>query len=172
MNLDGEDLLHYLGEHSAELLAASKTASSHALHGGAGDDTLVAGHGAALLEGGAGADTFAWLLDSHDAASWQQPGKILDFNPHEGDRIVLAGDEHLAHAKLEVSEDASGQHLHVTDDAGHTRSIDIASQGGKPLSAEDILSHVDIAAPKAYEPSAYSAPQTHHLPQEDHSHLI
>ena len=172
MNLDGADLLNYLGEYSSELLAASKTASSHALHGGAGDDTLVAGHGAALLEGGAGADTFAYLLDSHDAASWQQPGKILDFNPHEGDRIVLAGDEHLAHAKLEVSEDASGQHLHVTDDAGHTRSIDIASQGGKPLSAEDILSHVDIAAPKAYEPSAYSAPQTHHLPQEDHSHLI
>ena len=172
MNLDGADLLNYLGEHSSELLAASKTASSHALHGGAGDDTLVAGHGAALLEGGAGADTFAWLLDSNDAASWQQPGKILDFNPHEGDRIVLAGDEHLAHAKLEVSEDASGQHLHVTDDAGHTRSIDIASQGGKTLSAEDILSHVDIAAPKAYEPSAYSAPQTHHLPQDDHSHLI
>ena len=172
MNLDGADLLNYLGEHSSELLAASKTASSHALHGGAGDDTLVAGHGAALLEGGAGADTFAYLLDSNDAASWQQPGKILDFNPHEGDRIVLAGDEHLAHAKLEVSEDASGQHLHVTDDAGHTRSIDIASQGGKTLSAEDILSHVDIAAPKAYEPSAYSAPQTHHLPQDDNTHLI
>ena len=85
---------------------------------------------------------------------------------------MLAGDEHLAHAKLEVSEDASGQHLHVTDDAGHTRSIDIASQGGKALSAEDILSHVDIAAPKAYEPSAYSAPQTHHLPQDDNTHLI
>ena len=84
---------------------------------------------------------------------------------------MLAGDEHLAHAKLEVSEDASGQHLNVTDDAGHTRTIDIASQGGKTLSAEDILSHVETV-PQHYEPAAYSAPQTHHLPQDDNTHLI
>ena len=168
VNLDGEDLLHYLGEHSAELLAASKTASNHALHGGAGDDVLVAGHGAALLEGGAGADTFAYLLDSHDASGWNEPGKILDFNPQEGDRIVLAGG---SGTKASVSSDEHGQHLHVSDDAGHTRTIDIASQGGKTLSAEDILSHVDIA-PKGYSEPSYTAPQTHHLPQDDHSHLI
>ena len=168
VNLDGEDLLHYLGEHSAELLAATQQHGTHALHGGAGDDVLVAGHGAALLEGGAGADTFAYLLDSHDASGWNEPGKILDFNPQEGDRIVLAGG---SGTKASVSSDEHGQHLHVSDDAGHSRTIDIASQGGKTLSAEDILSHVDIA-PKGYSEPSYTAPQTHHLPQDDHSHLI
>ncbi|WP_455003818.1 spherulation-specific family 4 protein, partial [Cardiobacterium hominis] len=96
----GEDLLQYLGQHSAELLAASQQSASHELHGGAGDDVLIAGHGAQLLEGGTGADTFAYLLDSNDAASWNEPSRILDFNPQEGDRIVLAGGAHL---KAEVS---------------------------------------------------------------------
>ena len=170
MNLDGAALLSHLGEHSAELLAASQGSASHELHGGAGDDVLIAGHGAQLLEGGAGADTFAYLLDSNHAASWNEPSRILDFNPQEGDRIVLAGGEHV---KAEVSSDASGQHLHVTDEAGHSRTIDIASGNGKTLTAEDILSHVDIQTPQpSYEPSAYSVPQTPHLPQDDHSHLI
>ena len=165
----GEDLLQYLGQHSAELLAASQQSASHELHGGAGDDVLIAGHGAQLLEGGAGADTFAYLLDSNDAASWNEPSRILDFNPQEGDRIVLAGGEHL---KAEVSHDASGQHLHVTDDAGHSRTIDIGAQNGKTLTAEDILSHVEIRTPQGYSEPASSVPQTHHLPQDDHSHLI
>ena len=170
MNLDGAALLSHLGEHSAELLAASQHSSSHELHGGAGDDVLIAGHGAQLLEGGAGADTFAYLLDSNHAASWNEPSRILDFNPQEGDRIVLAGGDHV---KAEVSSDADGQHLHVTDDAGHSRTIDIASGNGKTLTAEDILAHVDIQTPQpSYEPSAYSVPQTPHLPQDDHSHLI
>jgi len=165
----GEDLLQYLGQHSAELLAATRDSGSHELHGGAGDDVLIAGHGATLLEGGAGADTFAYLLDSNDAASWNEPSRILDFNPQEGDRIVLAGGEHV---KAEVSHDASGQHLHVTDDAGHSRTIDISAQNGKTLTAEDILSHVEIRAPQSYSEPASSVPQTHHLPQDDHSHLI
>ena len=165
----GEDLLQYLGQHSAELLAASQHSANHELHGGTGDDVLIAGHGAQLLEGGAGADTFAYLLDSNDAASWNEPSRILDFNPQEGDRIVLAGGEHL---KAEVSHDASGQHLHVTDDAGHSRTIDIGAQNGKTLTAEDILSHVEIRTPQGYSEPASGVPQTHHLPQDDHSHLI
>ena len=169
MNLDGAALLSHLGEHSAELLAASQHSSNHALHGGAGDDVLIAGHGATLLEGGTGADTFAYLLDSNDAASWNEPSRILDFNPQEGDRIVLAGGDHV---KAEVSHDASGQHLHVTDDAGHSRTIDIGAQNGKTLTAEDILSHVEIRTPQGYSEPASSVPQTHHLPQDDHSHLI
>ena len=69
---------------------------------------------------------------------------------------MLAGGEHL---KAEVSHDASGQHLHVTDDAGHSRTIDISAQNGKTLTAEDILAHVDIQTPQpSYEPSAYSVP--------------
>ena len=168
----GEDLLNYLGQHSAELLAATKDSGGHELHGSASDDVLVAGHGTQLLEGGAGADTFALLFDSNDAASWHETGKILDFNPQEGDRIVLAGDEHLAHAKLAVSSDADGQHLHISDDAGHTRTIDIASQNDKTPTAGDILSHVEIRTPQGYSEPVYSTPQTPHLPQDDYSHLL
>ena len=168
---DGADLLQYLGEHSTELLAATKTAGAHALHGGAGNDTLIASHGTAQLTGGAGADTFAFLLDSDDAASWQQPGKISDYNPAEGDRIVLAG-RGLADARLEVSTDGDGQHLNITDHAGHTRSIDIAAAGGKPLTVADILSHVEIRDPQQYDPSHHNTPHSAPLPQEDNSHLI
>ena len=172
VSLEGSDLLNYLGQHSAELLAATQHSNAHTLRGGAGDDVLIAGHGAELLTGGVGADTFAYLLDSNDATSWQQASKIADFNPAEGDRIVLAGDERLAHAKLEVSTDEQGQHLHISDDAGHSRTIDIAGKDGKTLTAEDILSHVEIRTPQGYEPSAYNVPQTQHLPHDDHSHLI
>ena len=172
VSLEGSDLLNYLGQHSAELLAATQHSNAHTLRGGAGDDVLIAGHGAELLTGGVGADTFAYLLDSNDATSWQQASKIADFNPAEGDRIVLAGDEHLAHAKLEVSTDERGQHLHISDDAGHSRTIDIAGKDGKTLTTEDILSHVEIRTPQGYEPSAYNVPQTQHLPHDDHSHLI
>ena len=169
VSYQGEDLLQYLGQHSAELLAASQQSASHELHGGAGDDVLIAGHGAQLLEGGAGADTFAYLLDSNDAASWNEPSRILDFNPQEGDRIVLAGGEHL---KAEVSHDESGQHLHVTDDAGHMRTIDISAQNGKTLTAEDILTHVEIHSAQHYDPSHHSVPPAPPLPQEDNSHIL
>ena len=172
MSLEGSDLLDHLVAHSSELLSASKYSATHTLHGSSGNDTLIATHGTEHLEGGAGADTFAYLLDSGDITSWQQTNKIADYNPAEGERIVLIGDEHLAHAKLTVSEDARGQHLNITDDAGHTRSIDIAGQNGKTLSAADILSHTEIRTPQGYEPSAYSVPQTPVLAQEDNSHLI
>ena len=129
-------------------------------------------HGAETLSGETGmADTFAYLLDSNDAASWQQPGKISDYNPAEGDRIVLAG-RGLADARLEVSADEHGQHLNITDRAGHTRSIDIAAAGGKPLTAADILSHVEIRDPQQYDPSHHSTPQQPPLPQEDNSHIL
>ena len=117
------------------------------------------------------ADTFAYLLDSDDAASWQQPGKISDYNPAEGDRIVLAG-RGLADARLEVSADEHGQHLNITDRAGHTRSIDIAAAGGKPLTAADILSHIEIRDSQQYDPSHHSTPQQPALPQEDNSHIL
>lgn len=58
-----------------------------ALYGGLGDDILVGGPGADRLVGGQGADGF-----------WFEPGHtedfndvIADFNPTQGDRIVLSG---------------------------------------------------------------------------------
>ena len=58
-----------------------------ALYGGLGDDILVGGPGADRLVGGQGADGF-----------WFEPGDtedfndvIADFNPTQGDRIVLSG---------------------------------------------------------------------------------
>ena len=58
-----------------------------ALYGGIGDDILVGGPGADRLAGGQGADGF-----------WFEPGDtgdsndvITDFNPAQGDRIVLSG---------------------------------------------------------------------------------
>ncbi|WP_065424599.1 family 16 glycosylhydrolase, partial [Cardiobacterium hominis] len=121
--------------------------------------------------GSAGADTFAYLLDSHDSASWQN-GHITDFDPQGGDRIVLTGDQ-LADARLEISQEANGQqHLNVTDREGHTRTIDISAQNGKTLTAEDILTHVEIHSAQHYDPSHHSVPPAPPLPQEDNSHIL
>ena len=121
--------------------------------------------------GSAGADTFAYLLDSHDSASWQN-SHITDFDPQGGDRIVLTGDQ-LADARLEISQEANGQqHLNVTDREGHTRTIDISAQNGKTLTAEDILTHVEIHSAQHYDPSHHSVPPAPPLPQEDNSHIL
>jgi len=171
VSLDNAELLQYLGEHSRELLAATQHQGAHEQHGGSGDDTLVATHGTTLQEGGAGADTFAYLLDSHDSASWQN-SHITDFDPQGGDRIVLTGDQ-LADARLEISQEANGQqHLNVTDREGHTRTIDISAQNGKTLTAEDILTHVEIHSAQHYDPSHHSVPPAPPLPQEDNSHIL
>ena len=122
--------------------------------------------------GSAGADTFAYLLDSHDSASWQN-SHITDFDPQGGDRIVLTGDQ-LADARLEISQEANGQqHLNITDREGHTRTIDITGHDGKTLTAEDILTHVEIHnSPQHYDPSHHSVPPAPPLPQEDNSHIL
>lgn len=121
--------------------------------------------------GSAGADTFAYLLDSHDSASWQN-SHITDFDPQGGDRIVLTGDQ-LADARLEISQEANGQqHLNVTDREGHTRTIDISAQNGKTLTAEDILTHVEIHSAQHYDPSHHSVPPAPPLSQEDNSHIL
>ena len=121
--------------------------------------------------GSAGADTFAYLLDSHDSASWQN-SHITDFDPQGGDRIVLTGDQ-LADARLEISQEANGQqHLNVTDREGHTRTIDISAQNGKTLTTEDILTHVEIHSAQHYDPSHHSVPPAPPLPQEDNSHIL
>ena len=86
---------------------------------------------------------------------------------------MLTGDQ-LADARLEISQEANGQqHLNVTDREGHTRTIDISAQNGKTLTAEDILTHVEIHnSPQHYDPSHHSVPPAPPLPQEDNSHIL
>ncbi|WP_242049318.1 LamG-like jellyroll fold domain-containing protein [Aulosira sp. FACHB-615] len=62
-------------------------AAINILNGGAGNDTLSGGAGGDTLTGGLGADRFVYpdFKDSLLAA----PDRITDFNPTEGDRIVL-----------------------------------------------------------------------------------
>ena len=85
---------------------------------------------------------------------------------------MLTGDQ-LADAHLEISQEANGQqHLNVTDREGHTRTIDISAQNGKTLTAEDILTHVEIHSAQHYDPSHHSVPPAPQLPQEDNSHIL
>ena len=58
-----------------------------ALYGGIGDDILIGGPGADRLVGGQGADGF-WF-ESGDTGDINDV--ITDFNPTQGDRIVLSG---------------------------------------------------------------------------------
>lgn len=58
-----------------------------ALYGGLGDDFLVGGPGADRLVGGQGADGF--LFEPGDTLDFNDI--IADFNPAQGDRIVLSG---------------------------------------------------------------------------------
>jgi glucose/arabinose dehydrogenase len=57
------------------------------LLGGTGNDALRGEQGADLLWGGAGADNFAFGSFADSAPT--EPDRILDFDPDEGDRIVL-----------------------------------------------------------------------------------
>ena len=170
VNMDSENILNYLGEHSTEILAKSASHNGQQIpHGSDGNDLFVAAHGAHLFEGGKGADTFAFLFDGNDGHA----DKILDFNPAEGDRIIFAG-EQLAGAKVELSNDENGQHLNITDNTGKTQTVDIATGDGKAISEKDILSHVEIRGPQAYSEPAYSNHHSTHTEDElnSHNHIL
>ncbi len=64
-------------------------AGNDRLHGGDGADVLHGGPGHDVLEGGAGADRF--VIERADLAQGTAPDRIVDFTPHEGDRIQLRG---------------------------------------------------------------------------------
>ena len=164
VNMEGEDILNYLGQHSAEILAKTTDSGSlQNLHGSDGDDIFVAAHGAHQFSSGKGADTFAFLFDGNDGHG----DKILDFNPAEGDRIVFAG-EHLAGAKLTLEEHGESQRLSISDSEGHTQTVDIVGTNGK-LSEKDILTHVKVMTPQGYDEPAYSSNYNPHL-EDDHNH--
>lgn len=59
------------------------TAGSDLIDGGAGNDTIISGSGVDTVTGGRGADTFVVNGDT-------QFLKITDFNPAEGDHVLLS----------------------------------------------------------------------------------
>lgn len=59
------------------------------LDGGAGKDSLTGGNGADVLTGGTGADAFIFLSGAESRPAAASRDHITDFNPGEGDRIVL-----------------------------------------------------------------------------------
>ena len=145
VSLDNAELLQYLGEHSGELLAATQHQGAHEQHGGSGDDTLVATHGTTLQEGGAGADTFAYLLDGGDTLHWQGASTITDYNPGEGDRIVL---KHGAGWQVEsVDFDPATQNLTIKATHGaqtYSNTVHIHAHDGHHFNTEEILNAVTI----------------------------
>ena len=68
------------GTGKSETLVGSS--GSDTIDGGAGNDTIVGGVGNDTLTGGRGADTFVFGARS-------QIDMITDFNPAEGDRVLL-----------------------------------------------------------------------------------
>ncbi|WP_314262085.1 glycosyl hydrolase [Cardiobacterium hominis] len=145
VSLDNAELLQYLGEHSRELLAATQHQGAHEQHGGSGDDTLVATHGTTLQEGGAAADTFAYLLDSGDTLHWQGASTITDYNPGEGDHIVL---KHGAGWQVEsVDFDPATQNLTIKATHGeqtYSNTVHIHAHDGHHFNTEEILNAVTI----------------------------
>src|SRR5258707_1994114 len=68
------------GTGKGDVLVGSSGADT--IDGGSGNDTIVGGAGTDYLTGGRGADTFVFGAHS-------QYDVITDFNPAEGDRILL-----------------------------------------------------------------------------------
>jgi len=68
------------GTGKADLLIGTDGADT--INGGGGNDTIIGGAGTDVLTGGHGADTFVLNANS-------QYDIITDFNPAEGDKIVL-----------------------------------------------------------------------------------
>ena len=166
LNLDSEAVLNYLGEHGAGLLAQAQPHNGlHSIEGSDAADTFITAHGNHLLSGGQGADTFAFLLDGHSSGD-----RIADFNIAAGDRIVFAG-EHMKGAQVSVSHEHGGTQVNVTDNAGNSHSVEIASSG-ENLSDKDLLSHVETRGPQGYHDSAYHSNVNQHLPEDDVHHAI
>ena len=163
LNLDSEAVLNYLGEHGAGLLAQAQPHNGlHSIEGSDAADTFITAHGNHLLSGGQGADTFAFLLNGHSSGDC-----IADFDIAAGDRIVFAG-EHMKGAQVSVSHEHGGTQVNVTDSAGNSHSVEIASSSGETLSDKDLLSNVEIRGPQEYHETAYHGNVNQHLPEEEH----
>lgn len=74
-----------LGGDGADVLSAGPGVDE--IMGGEGNDTIRSGSGADLVTGGPGADIFVIDLSTLDEGH----DRILDFDPKEGDRIIITG---------------------------------------------------------------------------------
>ena len=122
---------------------------SPVLRGGDGDDILVSGYGVDHLAGGKGADTFVYIMDGKNSFPYQNNDQILDFNPAEGDRIVLTrGDGWtLQFDKVEFVADAHVQRLQYKVYKGteaYINAIHIQSHDGHLFGVEEIMKAVTI----------------------------
>lgn len=85
----GEDLV--LGNEGNDTLNGGK--EDDLLDGGAGNDRLSGDFGRDLLTGGGGSDTFVLRSDTNQGLVDPLQGDVVtDFDPAEGDRIVIMGD--------------------------------------------------------------------------------
>ena len=74
-------------------------------------------------------------------------------------------------AQVSVSHEHGGTQVNVTDNAGNSHSVEIASSG-ENLSDKDLLSHVETRGPQGYHDTAYHSNVNQHLPEDDVHHAI
>jgi len=150
VSLDGQELIDYIDQHGHNILQnVQNPTASPVLRGGDGDDILVSGYGVDHLAGGKGADTFVYIMDGKNSFPYQNNDQILDFNPAEGDRIVLTrGDGWtLQFDKVEFVADAHVQRLQYKVYKGteaYINAIHIQSHDGHLFGVEEIMKAVTI----------------------------
>ncbi|WP_049152998.1 hypothetical protein, partial [Cardiobacterium hominis] len=150
VSLDGQELIDYIDQHGHNILQnVQNPTPSPVLRGGDGDDILVSGYGVDHLAGGKGADTFVYIMDGKNSFPYQNNDQILDFNPAEGDRIVLTrGDGWtLQFDKVEFVADAHVQRLQYKVYKGseaYINAIHIQSHDGHLFGVEEIMKAVTI----------------------------
>ena len=150
VNLEGQALLDYVQAHGNHMLQnpASQTPGA-TLRGGDGDDTLVSGYGVDYLAGGKGADTFVYAMDGENSFPYHDNDQILDFNPAEGDRIVLTRGEGwtLQFGKVDFEAAEHVQRLQFKvykGEVGYINAIQIHSHDGHAFSVDEIMNAVTI----------------------------
>ena len=150
LSLDGQELIDYIDQHGHNILQnVQNPTPSPVLRGGDGDDILVSGYGVDHLAGGKGADTFVYIMDGKNSFPYQNNDQILDFNPAEGDRIVLTrGDGWtLQFDKVDFVADAHVQRLQYKVYKGseaYINAIHIQSHDGHLFGVEEIMKAVTI----------------------------
>ena len=150
VQLEGQALLDYVKAHGHDILQKPATETPGVtLRGSDGDDTLISGYGVDFLEGGKGADTFIYAMDGENSFPYQNNDHILDFNPAEGDRIVLTRGEGwtLQFDRVEFEAAAHVQRLQYKvykGSEGYINAIQIHSHDGHAFSVDEIMNAITV----------------------------
>jgi Ca2+-binding RTX toxin-like protein len=101
LNDDGNGTLAITGTSGNDILTGGSGNDSifgldgnDTLDGGAGNDNLTGGLGADILTGGLGADNF--IYNNFSESLFTAPDRLRDFNPGEGDRLLLSSSVNAA----------------------------------------------------------------------------